>query len=178
MAEAITAARPYAEAVFRLAQERGELARWSEMLALLAAVAADERIVPLAMDPRVPRERLVTLLLDICGDGLNVHGSNFVRLLAENRRIQLLPEIRALFETLSAEAEGRVEATVISAFPLDQAQQAKLAQALKRKLGREVSLTTQIDRGLLGGVVIRAGDLVIDGSASGRLRALASHLNR
>jgi F-type H+-transporting ATPase subunit delta len=177
MAETKTVARPYAEAVFQLAQQTDELSRWSERLALLAGVAVDDDIAQLAKDPRVPRERLAGLLLTICGDRLGPNGENLVRVLAENRRVPLLPQIHALFETLSAEAEGRVEATVISAFALDTTQKQNIEQTLKRKFGREVNLTAEVDKDLIGGIVIRAGDLVIDGSARGRLRALASKLN-
>lgn len=193
MAEKLTAARPYAEAVFALAREQDALKAWSEMLALTAAVAGDPRIEQLARDPRVARARFLGLFLDICGDvqgrasvvedgksGATKHldpkGANFVRLLVENRRLNLLPEIAALYEGLRAEAEARVEATVTSAFSLDAAQLKTLEQGLKRRFGREVRLTAAVDRSLVGGVVIRAGDLVIDGSVRGRLAALASEL--
>ncbi|MBI3575690.1 MAG: F0F1 ATP synthase subunit delta [Gammaproteobacteria bacterium] len=176
MAEKLTAARPYAEAVFALAREQNALKAWSEMLALTAAVARDPRIERLARDPRVAHARFLGLFLDICGGHLDPKGANFVRLLVENRRLNLLPEIAALYEGLRAEAETRVEATVTSAFSLDAAQLKTLGQGLKRRFGREVRLTAAVDRSLVGGVVIRAGDLVIDGSVRGRLAALASEL--
>lgn len=177
MAERQTLARPYAEAVFELAQARNALKPWSEMLGLIAAVAADENMQRLAADPRADRARFRELFLDVCGKNIDDAGANFVRLLVENRRLNLLPEIMAQYETLKAEAEARVEATVISAFPLEAAQLKTLGDALKRKLGREVNLTTEVDKTLMGGIVIRAGDLVIDGSVRGRLAELATHLS-
>ncbi len=177
MAEKQTAARPYAEAVFALAQEHNALKAWSEMLTLLAAVARDERIQRLAGDPRIERARLFALLLDIGGKNLTAEGANFLRLLVENRRLTLLPEIAAIYESLKAEAEARVEASVTSAFPLEAAQLKTLEQGLKRRFGREVHLTATVDASLVGGVVIRAGDLVIDGSVRGRLTGLATELS-
>lgn len=177
MAEKQTLARPYAEAVFELAQARDALKPWSEMLAFVTAVAADESMQRLAADPRVDRARFRELFLDVCGKHLDDAGANFVRLLVENRRLNLLPEIVTQYETLKAEAEARVEATVTSAFALEPEQLKTLSEALKRKLGREVNLTAQVDKTLMGGIVIRAGDLVIDGSVRGRLADLATHMS-
>ena len=178
MSENITLARPYAEAAFGLAQDNKALKRWSEMLALAAAVATDAQVARLAMDPRVARERFTQLFLDICGKALSKEGANFIRVLQDNRRIALLPEIAQLFEARRAEAEGRIEAQVISAFAMTPEQTSKIAAALKKKFGREVSVTSSVDAALIGGMIIRAGDVVIDGSVRGKLRALASHLNR
>ena len=177
MAEKQTLARPYAEAVFELAKGRNALKPWSDMLAFVAAVAADENMQRLASDPRVDRARFRDLFLDVCGKNLNDAGANFVRLLVENRRLNLLPEIVTQYESLKAEAEARVEATVISAFALEPEQLKTLSEALKRKLGREVNITAQVDKTLMGGIVIRAGDLVIDGSVRGRLADLAAHMS-
>ncbi|MEK7191242.1 MAG: F0F1 ATP synthase subunit delta [Pseudomonadota bacterium] len=176
MAEKQTAARPYAEAVFALARERGALQAWSETLALAAAVIGDARVRRLVDDPRVERVKLLGLLLDMLDARLAPDGANFIRLLVENRRLALLPEIAALYEGLKAEAEARIEATVVSAFALDSAQRQGIEQALQRRFGRAVQLTTEVDRQLVGGIVIRAGDLVIDGSVRGRLAALATEL--
>ncbi|MHB8453332.1 MAG: F0F1 ATP synthase subunit delta [Acidiferrobacterales bacterium] len=178
MSETPTLARPYAEAVFRLATERSELDKWSGMLSLAATVAADAQLAVLSDDPRIARARVTQLFLDVCGHGLNQDGANLVRLLQENRRIGLLPEIARQFEHLKAGAEGRVDAEVVSAFELEPAQLKTIAAALKKKLGHEINLTSTVDKLLVGGVIIRAGDLVIDGSVRGRLRALASYLNR
>ncbi len=176
MAEMQTLARPYAEAVFELARGRNQLTKWSEMLGFIATVAADARMMQIADDPRVDRTRFLSLFLGVCEQRVDEQGANLIRLLVDNRRLALLPEIVAQYEALKAEAEARVEATVISAFPLEAAQLDSLGAALKRRLGREVNLTAQVDQALLGGVVIRAGDLVIDGSVRGRLQELAAHL--
>ena len=203
MAEKQTLARPYAEAVFALARDRSELKKWSEKLAFFAVVAADERVRQLAGNPRVNRAHFLDLVLGICSDvqgstsvagapsgeansahrksgatkQVDEQGSNFIRLLVENRRLDLVPDIQRQYESLKAEAEARVEATVISALPLEAAQLKTIGEALKRKLGREVNLTAQTDKALMGGVVIHAGDLVIDGSVRGRLAELATHLS-
>jgi len=177
MAEKQTLARPYAEAVFELAKARNELKKWSEMLGLIAAVAADENVTRLADDPRVDRARFLALFLGVCHQQIDEAGANFVRLLVDNRRLELLPEVVTPFETLKAEAEARVEATVVSAFPLETAQLERIREALRRKLGREVNIQAQVDKALVGGIVIRAGDLVIDGSVRARLQELAAHLS-
>jgi len=176
--ERTTLARPYAEAVFRLASERRNLAGWSDMLKLASTVASDPQMSRLIDNPRVPRERFVEFFLDVCGKKLDHDGGNFIRLLAENRRVQLLPEITSLFETLRATAESRVDAEVVSATAVSAEQLKSIAAALKKRLGREVSLATRVDPSLVGGIVIRAGDLVIDGSVRGKLGALATHLTR
>lgn len=178
MAEIQTLARPYAEAVFERARESKTLTSWSEMLAFLAVVAADDNMQRLSGNPRVNRARFLELILSICGQHFNDEGTNLVRLLVENRRLDLLPEIIAQFESLRAEAEARVEATVVSPFPLEAAQMKTISESLRRKFGREVNLMTQTDKSLLGGIVIRVGDMVIDGSIRGRLAELATHLSR
>jgi F-type H+-transporting ATPase subunit delta len=176
MAERRTAARPYAEAVFGIAVDGKRLAAWSEMLAFAAAVANDARVTAIANDPRVARADIAKLFLDICGKRLDASGANFIRVLAENRRLTLLPEIAALYEELKNTAESRIEATATAAFELNAAEIKKIEQALKQKLGRDVRVTATVDKSLLGGVVIRAGDVVIDGSVRGRLADLATHL--
>ena len=178
MTERTTLARPYAEAVFRLAQERKTLKAWSEMLQLVAAVAVDPQVAALIDNPRVARERFVAFFLDVCGKKLDKDAANFIRLLSENHRLVLLHEIAAVYETLRAQAECRVEAEVVSAAEVSAAQLKDIAAALKKRLGRDIDLSTRIDPALIGGIVIRAGDLVIDGSVQGKLRALATHLNR
>jgi F-type H+-transporting ATPase subunit delta len=177
MTERTTLARPYAEAVFRLARERKTLGAWSEMLQLSAVVAADPQVAALIDNPRVPRERFVAFFLDVTGKKLDKDAANFIRLLSENHRLVLLPEITVLYELLRAQIEGRVEAEVVSASAVSAAQLKDIAAALKKRLGRDIDLSTRIDPALIGGIVIRAGDLVIDGSVQGKLRALATHLN-
>jgi F-type H+-transporting ATPase subunit delta len=178
MTERTTLARPYAEAAFRLASERKALKPWSDMLRLATAVAGDPQIAALADNPQVTRARFIELFLDVCGKKLDRDGANFVRLLHENRRLALLPEIAALYEERRAQAENRVEAEVVSAFQVSESQLKAIAAALKQRLGRDIDLTTRIDTSLVGGIVVRAGDLVIDGSVQGKLQALATYLNR
>jgi F-type H+-transporting ATPase subunit delta len=170
-------ARPYAQAAFMLARERGALKKWSQLLALAAAVARDETMQRLVSDPRLARADAAQQFLRVCGDALDAEAANFICLLADNRRLDLLPEIAALFEERRNEAEGWVETSVVSAFPLTEEQTRAIEQAMKRRFGRGIRLSVAVDRSLLGGVIIRAGDLVIDGSARGRLDQLASQLN-
>jgi len=178
MAEKTTIARPYAQAVFELAQARKELPRWSDMLQLAAAVAADARMSKLVGNPRVTKDQLAKLFLDICGDKLSAEAQNLIRVLVDNDRLDVLTEIAALYQTYRAEAERTVEAQVISAFPVDEAQQKAIIASLKKRLGREVTLSCEVDQKLLGGAIIRAGDLVIDGSVTGHLAKLEVALAR
>jgi len=174
MAEKSTIARPYAYAAFELAQEQGDLAIWSHMLQFAAIVARDETMAQFIGNPHVAQDRLERLFIDICGDELNELGKNFLKVLIDNRRLDVLPEIAVLYEELRAEAERTIEAEVISAFPLSEAQQAELAAGLKKRLGRDVHLVAKVDANLLGGAIVRAGDLVIDGSVSGQIDKLAT----
>lgn len=177
MSEKTTVARPYAQAIFELAQAAGALPHWSEMLAFAAAVATDPDMVRVLDNPRMDRQRIEDLFLEVCGTHLDATGQNAMRVLAANRRLGLLPEIHALYEKLRAEAEHAIDAELISARPVSDEQRERIASALSSRLGREVRLVCKTDEGLLGGAVIRAGDLVIDGSALGRLNKLASALS-
>jgi len=177
MAEAKTVARPYAEAAFALAQQRKQAEAWSRMLALAAAVVGDARIVRLDRDPGFDRARLADVVVGLCGEGQSEEAQNFLRVLIDNRRLGLVPEIAALFEQLRCEADARVEASVVSAFALEPAQVQAIAAGLKRRFRRDVNVTTQVDPALIGGVLIQAGDLVIDASVRGRLNKLAASLN-
>jgi F-type H+-transporting ATPase subunit delta len=178
MAEKTTIARPYAQAIFELANRSKQLPRWSEMLQLAAAVAGDVRVSGLIGNPRVNKDELTKLFLGICGDRLNEAAQNLVRILFENRRMDVLTEIAGLYEVYRAEAERTLEARVISAFPVDEAQKQQIAAMLKKRLGREVTLSCETDKGLLGGAIIRAGDMVIDGSVTGQLAKLQVALAR
>lgn len=178
MSEYTTFARPYARAIYDLASEESRVEQWSAMLGALADVVAHEQIQALVGDPRVSEEALAQIIIDLCGEALDKEGANLVRLLVENRRLRSVTDMAALFEQLRAQAEGVVEAEVLSAKPLSKAQQASLAAALQRRLGREVTLHTTQDETLLAGVVVHAGDLVIDGSLKGRLGQLARAMSR
>ena len=178
MSETITLARPYARAVFRLAREQDRLADWSQTLALLGAIVADPLMQAIIDSPRLSRAEVAQLVIDVAGEGLDEYGRNLVRLLAEKGRLSILPDIAALYERLRAEAEGSIEAEVVTAQPLDETQLATLAERLQARLGKAVQLHQRVDESLLGGAIIRAGDLVIDGSLKTRLEKLASALTR
>jgi F-type H+-transporting ATPase subunit delta len=176
MAEPSTVARPYAEAAFRLADETGALARWSEMLASLAAVAAEPRVRLAAADPRLSDAQHAGLFIGILAGRLTGEAENFVRVLAHNDRLDLLPQIREQFEALKNEREGVVEAELQSAFELSAAQLKDIVQRLEKKTGRKVRPRVSVDRELIGGVKIVLGDKVIDGSARAQLAALEAAL--
>jgi len=171
--ERATLARPYAEAIARLAAEAGQWPVWSERLALLAAVAGDPQIVELAANPGVPGVRVAEVIVAVCGDHFGAQGANLVSILAENKRLDLVAEIALQFETMKAVQEGVLEAHVTSAFPLDKQQMDSLIARLEAKLGRKVSASQSTDPALIGGVVIQVGDEVMDASVRGGLESLA-----
>lgn len=172
MAEPSTIARPYAEAAFKLADSQGKLADWSAALANLAAVAADARVRAAVADPNLSAPKAAGLFISILAGKLSGDLENFVRVLAENGRLDVLSEIRAQYETLKNAREGTVEAEVISAFEMDQAQVADLVARLEKKTGRKVKAKVSVDKSLIGGVKVVIGDKVIDGSARALLGAL------
>jgi F-type H+-transporting ATPase subunit delta len=174
MAEPSTVARPYAEAAFKLADGAGALAKWSDMLAGLAQVGQDARVRAAVADPNLPEAKVAGLFISILS--LSGEGENFVRVLAENGRLDLLPQIREQFEALKNEREGVVEAEVHSAFELNDGQLGDLVQRLEKKTGRKVRATVVMDKHLIGGVKIVIGDKVIDGSARAQLGALEAAL--
>jgi F-type H+-transporting ATPase subunit delta len=176
MAEPTTVARPYAEAAFKLANEAGALAKWSEMLSALAQVSADARVRAAVADPNQPDAKVAGLFISILSGRLDAQAENFVRVLAQNGRLDLLPEMRTQFEALKNEREGVVEAEVHSAFELSDAQLADLVQRLEKKTGRKVRAKVSVDRELIGGVKLVLGDKVIDGSARAQLGALETAL--
>jgi F-type H+-transporting ATPase subunit delta len=177
MAELSTLARPYAKAAFEFADSAGDLASWSQSLALAAAVAQQPNVVQLLSSPSVTADQQVTALIGICGDVLSAQGKNFLTVLSENRRLQLLPEISQQFDILKANREKAVDVEVTAALELDADQQQTLSDALSAKLQRKVNMQVRLDKSLLGGAVIRAGDTVIDGSIRGRLAKLAESLH-
>jgi len=176
MAEPSTVARPYAEAAFKLADEAGALARWAEMLAGLATVASDPRVRQAAGDPRLSDAQRAGLFIAILGGRLTAEAENFVRVLTQNDRLELLPQIHEQFEALKNEREGVVEATVHSAFELTDAQLEDIVARLEKRTARKVRAQVSVDRELIGGVKIVLGDKVIDGSARAQLAALEAAL--
>lgn len=175
MSQRLTLARPYARAAYQVSRENGSTSAWSEALAFAARVAADPRVDNLLGDPRLTRADAVKLLLPDNADEA-VH--RFLALLAQNGRLKLLPEIAALFEQFRAEAEQIVRAKITSAAPMSQAELDTLVSALKRRFGREVEVETDVDASLIGGAVIDAGDVVIDGSVKGKLARLEAALTQ
>ncbi len=177
MAELSTLARPYAKAAFEYARGKSMLAAWSEQLTTAATVAADAGMEAVLNNPSLTDEQQAQTMNDVCGDTLGAEMKNFVSILASNKRLALLPEISSQFELFKANQEKSVDVEVISAFDLADTTTGKLADVLGKKLEREVKVSTSTDKDLLGGVLIRAGDLVIDGSVRGRLNKLAEALN-
>ena len=177
-AELTTVARPYARAAFYFALEPGQgLDAWSRMLSLLGA-AVDTDLMRSALDnPLLRTDQESALLTDLLGDELTEYGRNFVVVLAQNARLTLLPHIYALFEDLKAQHERTLEVEVASAFDIDESDQKQLVEALKARWQKEISLTTHVDRSLIGGVVVRAEDTVIDNSVRGKLQKLSAALS-
>ncbi len=177
MAELSTLARPYAKAAFEVAAASGELANWSQQLGTAAAVTQDPAMAGILGSPSYTAEQMADTMIEVCGDAVSGAGRNFIQVLASNKRLPLLPEIHNLFEQYKANREKSVDVEVISAFEMDSDSERKLAEVLTRKLEREVKVDTTVDKSLVGGVLIRAGDLVIDGSVRGRLNKLAEAMN-
>ena len=177
MAELTTLARPYAKAAFAHALAAGALDAWARALATASAVATDERAAQLLGSPGYTAARKAEALIDVCGDDLVADARNFIRVLADNRRLALLPQIHALFLALKTQQEKAVELQVTSAYEITPEQADRLARAMGEKLRREVRVSTAVDAGLIGGAVIRTEDLVIDGSVRGRLAKLSEAMN-
>ncbi|HPQ95273.1 MAG: F0F1 ATP synthase subunit delta [Thiothrix sp.] len=178
MSELTTAARPYAKAVFELARDSGTLPAWSEQLAAMSAVVASEGSSALLSNPKLSSAQKVEVIGEIIGDKLTGDGRNLLAALGENDRFSLLPDMTTIFEQLRAAQEGVMEVEVISAMDMSDQQQNTIAAALQKRLGREIKMVTRIDPSLLGGAIIRAGDLVIDGSIQSRLNSMKAALGR
>jgi len=169
-------ARPYARAVFELAKSQGEYQKWTDSLSLMAAVVSNDTMAGLLENPQLTRSGAGDLVIRACGEDITDGEKNLLNMLAENDRLSELPMIAALYQKFCDEAQGTVEADVISAQPLSDEQKTAIASALKQRLGRDVQLNCSVNEDLVGGAVIRAGDLVIDGSAVEHLRQLSSSL--
>lgn len=183
MADNNTIARPYAQAVFELAHSAGALSEWSQALGVAADLLADGRVADYLSNPALNDVRRLEFLTGLFGAGggrllagNDQKGTNFLKLLLENRRVAVLPEIAEHFEVLKAKIENVVDVTVVSAAPLSAQRQAEISTALKTRLGRDINLETEIDQTLIGGAVIKAGDVVIDGSLRARLDSLTNAL--
>jgi F-type H+-transporting ATPase subunit delta len=171
-----TIARPYAEAAFEHAKEAGQVAAWSESLTLLAAVTSDPGLAAQIGNPTVPRDRILGIVLEVCGDALPADAANLVRLLAENARLVAIPEIARLFEERRVADQGVRHVLIRSAFEVGTDQQAALAASLAKRFGGQVDVSVETDSSLIGGIEIRTGDLVIDDSVRGKIKQLAHAL--
>jgi len=177
MAENVTIARPYAEAIFALADTGGALGRWSQTLAVMAAVAANPELRAATGNPNLSADQVYGLFAGACGD-LATEAQNLVRVLIENGRLATLPEIRDIYEELKNAREGVVEALITSAYPLDRRQLSALVAELEQRFKRKVRPQVTVDAALIGGVRMQVGDEVIDGSVRGKLTAMAVALTK
>ena len=178
MLENSTIARPYATAVFELAQETGQVEEWSAMLGLLGVLTSDKDMRQLITNPKVSRQQLQDLVFDVCGAGLSDLGRNLVKVLVGAGRLQYTANIKDQYEQMRATAEGKVDVEVVTAYTLDEQQQDSIAGIMAGRLGKQVNIVTSIDESLIGGAIIRAGDSVIDASLRGRLTELRNELVR
>ena len=183
MSDFETAARPYAKAIFELASAEGNLPSWGDSLQVAGVIASDADMQAMFKLPSMLSKQQCELFLSVMSGVKNAPEvsadfKNLVALLAENNRLAVLPSIATTFETLKQEAEGRIEVQVRTARKLSAEQQDAMAKSLAKKLGKEISVTTEIDESLIAGAIIQAGDMVIDGSAKGRLDKLTTMLNK
>ena len=176
MAELATLSHPYANAVFGLAQSAGSLEVWSKSLDTLVATSSDDVVQTMLNSPDLAAQDKATKLAELCGDEIDSQAGPFLQALAEHVRLSLLPEVRDQFEALRAEQEQTLDVEIVSAFELTQAQSDTLKSALHAKYNKEINISSRVDQGLVGGAIIRAGDIVIDGSVKGRLTKLVETL--
>lgn len=173
MAEAITVARPYADAVYKLAVANNSLSQWSKMLQLAAEIAEDEQVKLLIGNPVVSAKQLGDIFLEIGRSKFNAEARNLMMLLIENKRIVVLSQISQLFEQLRAQHEGVLEAKIVSAFAMENRQLKKLVEDLEQKFKRKIEAQVSIDPELIGGVKVEVGDEILDASVRGKLEAMA-----
>ena len=177
MSELTTAARPYAKAVFEIAEATGSLDTWSEQLGLMASIVSADGSASLLESPKASASQKVDMFVEVASGNLNEQSINLLKSLGENNRFALLPDMSSLYEELKSESQGEVEGELIAAAAVSQEQESAIVTALEKRLGRKVKLVTKINESLLGGAVIRVGDLVIDGSLQGRFQTLKSNLS-
>ncbi len=173
MAEAITVARPYAEAIFKLGVAKDNLAQWSKILQLCAEIAGNDQVKLLIGNPIVSADKLCAIFLEVGRGKFNEEAKNLIKILAENKRILVLPQISQLYEQLKAQHEGTLEAKIVSAFALESKQLKKLVENLELKFKRKIEPQVSIDPELIGGVKVEVGDEIFDASVRGKLEAMA-----
>ena len=176
MSELATLARPYAAAVFKRAKETHATAKWSQSLAFMSAVLTNKDISVVVDNPKVNKQRLLALMFDICLGHINDENENFLKLLIHNNRLNLLTSIVKLFEAYKAEDEGYVEVEVLTAYALSKEAKHDLTATLEKTLSKKIHMNVTVDKSLIGGVLVRAGDRVIDGSIRGRLQHMQKAL--
>ncbi|TPE55232.1 F0F1 ATP synthase subunit delta [Maribrevibacterium harenarium] len=177
MAEVKTVARPYAKAAFEVASEQGSVAQWANMLDILADATKQPKLAAALQNPAFSAQEKASALAQVCEEAVTEQGKAYLLSLAENKRLLLLPAIAELFTQFKLNFEKAVDVNVTSAFPLSTEQEQALAASLSKKLDREVNLTSVTDAALIGGVIIRTGDLIIDGSVRGKIAKLAEAIN-
>ena len=176
MSELATLARPYAAAAYKRAKETGTTEQWSQNLTFMSAVINDDNINVVVDNPKVSKARLLALMLDVCEGQINQEGVNFLKLLVQNSRLTLLPAIGKIFEALKAEDEGYVEVEVSTAYAFSTEAKKDFAAKLAKTLNKKVHMNVSVDKSLIGGVLVRAGDKVIDGSIKGQLQHMQKAL--
>ncbi|NNE36941.1 MAG: F0F1 ATP synthase subunit delta [Gammaproteobacteria bacterium] len=176
MQDNTTIARPYARAIFELAQADNNLQGWSDLLKLLSQVVVDPDMQEVISSPRVTSEQILEITSEVMGNRLDLLGRNFIKVLIDANRLRLVPYISDLFEKRRAEAEGRVDINVLTAYELEAQQSNQLSEVMGKRLGKKINISAMVDESLIGGIVIRAGDTVIDSSLRGRLNTLRNQL--
>ncbi|MGR8979626.1 MAG: F0F1 ATP synthase subunit delta [Gammaproteobacteria bacterium] len=176
MSELATLARPYAAAVFKRAKETGSTGKWSESLAFIATVLKDKNISAIVDNPKISNDRKSALMLDICSERVDPEGANFLKLLVQNKRLNLMSYIAGFYEEYKARDEGYIEVDVFSAYTLTKEAKDQLASSLEKSLSKKVHMNVTVDKSLIGGVLVRAGDRVIDGSIRGQLKQMQKAL--
>ncbi len=178
MAELATIARPYAEAVFRLAKQGDTLQAWSDALNLITTIHRDPQMQAAMANPKVTSADIERLLLAICGERIDGVARNLIQLLVHNRRLSVVAEIRLLFEQLKLQDEGKLDAKIRSAFPMDDAQRNQVVDLLAARFKRKINATVTVDPDLIGGIKVEVGDKVWDASVRGRLQSMAVTLTK
>jgi len=176
MLDKASIANPYARAVFEQARQNNSLESWSVTLNLAANIVQDPTMREIIHNPLISSKQIVDIILNAVQDQFSDEACNFIRVLATNNRISVLPEIAMLYEKQRADLENRLEAEIISAFPMDAMQERIMTQALEKRFGRTIHTTIQVDQNLIGGAIVRVGDVVIDGSLRAGLTQMANEL--